>query len=135
MNVREAADYAGVSQSTIRRKKPELIRAGARIEARTWQIPEAALHIVFGQPEQSPEQSVDSQRLLDELSFLRDLVKQQQATISRQAEALQEQQQLAAQLEAMRQQINLKRLEQSAPQPASTPTPNQSQRTKWAFWR
>lgn len=103
LTLRAAADLAGVSVSTIRRRKSALIEAGATVEPSGWAIPIAALKAVFVLP---PERAHDTpletpsdtpvetplgeelvKQLRSENAFLRQQVEQQARTIERQAEA------------------------------------------------
>lgn len=99
LTLREAAARAGVSISTVRRRKSALLEAGATVAPSGWSIPLAAFESVFLTP---PERAHDSPsdtpadspldsplvaQLRSENEFLRQQVEQQSRTIERQAEA------------------------------------------------
>lgn len=101
--LREAAERAGVSVSTIRRRRDQLKEAGAEQTDSGWRIPESALWAVFGgesdalsdspadgshdAPTDTPSDTPLIAQMQAEIDFLRDLVAQQARTIERQAEA------------------------------------------------
>lgn len=94
-----AAEVAGVSVSTVRRRKEALISAGAVVTDRGWTIPHRALVQVFNLaaetlPDSSQDTHIDTPndsqlvaQLQSEVKFLRAQVEQQSRTIERQAEA------------------------------------------------
>lgn len=103
LTLKAAAARAGVSVSTVRRRKDALLAAGASVEPSGWMIPVAALEAVFLTP---PERAHDTpsdtplvlpvatpserelvEQLRSENEFLRQQVEQQARTIERQAEA------------------------------------------------
>lgn len=107
LSLKAAAERAGVSVSTMRRRRDALISAGAEVSPSGWSIPPAAVDAVFdtqvqgvsggshGTPSDTPlrppvdtpsEQSLIEQ-LRSENEFLRQQVEQQARTIERQAEA------------------------------------------------
>lgn len=132
-SVSEAAEFAGVSDSTIRRHLDELKPYGAKIVKRKWVIPEKALIKVFGPIEDTKTNQVPKHDYatpkhdyLSEIEFLRELVKQQQETIAQQAKALEMHSEQQTQLEAMRQRNRFAEIEaEAAPQsvPVHTPMP------------
>ncbi len=90
--LRAAATAAGVSVSTLRRRKDALVAAGATVEPTGWSVPESALRAVF--PETPPVTAHDSpadtplvQELRDQIAWLRQQIEDQNRTIARQAEA------------------------------------------------
>lgn len=130
-SVSEAAEFAGVSDSTIRRHLDDLKPYGAKTVKRKWVIPEKALIKVFGPIEdtktnQAPKHdyAMSKHDYLSEIEFLRALVKQQQETIAQQAKALELHSERESQLEAMRQRNRFAEIEaEAAPQPAPVHTP------------
>lgn len=98
-SLKQAAEVAGVSVSTMRRRKEALISAGATVSDRGWKIPATALAQVFEvsgntAPDTPSDTPIDSQadsplvaQLQSEIAFLRTQVEQQARTIERQAEA------------------------------------------------
>lgn len=99
LTLKAAAARAGVSVSTVRRRKDALIAAGAKVDPSGWMIPVGALEAVFltpherahGTPSATPVDSpVDSplvEQLRAENARLWEQVEQQARTIERQAEA------------------------------------------------
>lgn len=99
LTLREAAARAGVSISTVRRRKSALLEAGATVAPTGWSIPIAAFESVFLPPPErahdspsdtpngSPLDSALVAQLRSENEFLRQQVEQQSRTIERQAEA------------------------------------------------
>lgn len=99
LTLREAAARAGVSISTVRRRKSALLEAGATVAPTGWSIPLAAFESVFltpperahdsppNTPNDSPLDSALVAQLRSENEFLRQQVEQQSRTIERQAEA------------------------------------------------
>lgn len=95
LTLREAAEHAGVSVSTIRRRKQALLDAGATITPTGWAIPITALNTVFVTPHErahdtpaaTPVDTPIVTQLRSENEFLRQQVEQQARTIERQAEA------------------------------------------------
>lgn len=95
LTLKSAAARAGVSVSTIRRRKDALLAAGATVESSGWVIPVAALEAVFLiPPEPAHDTPVDTpvdtplvEQLRAENARLWAQVEQQARTIERQAEA------------------------------------------------
>ena len=99
LSLKAAAERAGVSVSTVRRRRNALIAAGAEVSPTGWSIPAAALEAVFALPPDTPvEPPTDTppvthsereliEQLRGENEFLRQQVEQQARTIERQAEA------------------------------------------------
>lgn len=99
LTLKAAAARAGVSVSTIRRRKDALIEAGATVTPSGWVIPIAALETVFLTPSkrahgtpsdatpESPSESPLVEQLRAENARLWEQVEQQARTIERQAEA------------------------------------------------
>lgn len=100
--MKSAAARAGVSVSTIRRRKSELEAAGATVDPSGWVIPLRALKVVFGVSNETPNATDPDAELVAQLrsenEFLRrqverqaklieQQVEQQARTIERQAEA------------------------------------------------
>ena len=89
--LKSAAARAGVSVSTMRRRKSELEAAGATVDPSGWMIPLRALQVVFGVSDETPSASAPDVELVAQLrsenEFLRRQVEQQARTIERQAEA------------------------------------------------
>lgn len=140
--VSEAAEFAGVSDSTIRRHLDELKPYGAKTVKRKWVIPEKALIKVFGPIEDTKTNQVPKHDYatpkhdyLGEIEFLRALVKQQQETIAQQAKALEMHSEQQTQLEAMRQRNRFAEIEaEAAPQPAPLHTPMPEPEPKKRPW-
>lgn len=141
-SVSEAAEFAGVSDSTIRRHLDELKPYGAKTVKRKWVIPEKALIKVFGlfedtKTNQMPKHDYATPKhdYLSEIEFLRALVKQQQETIAQQAKALELHSERESQLEAMRQRNRFAEIEAEAasqPTPVHTSTPEPTpQKRSW----
>jgi len=98
-SLKQAAEVAAVSVSTVRRRKEALIQAGSTVSDRGWTIPATALESVFGvaadtppetlqdTPADTPSDSPLVAQLQSEVEFLRAQVEQQARTIERQAEA------------------------------------------------
>lgn len=132
-SVSEAAEFARVSDSTIRRHLDDLKPYGAKTVKRKWVIPEKALIKVFGPIEDTKTNQVPKHDYampkhdyLSEIEFLRALVKQQQETIAQQAKALEMHSEQQTHLEAMRQRNRFAEIEaEAAPQsvPVHTPMP------------
>lgn len=95
LTLREAAEHAGVSVSTLRRRKQALLDAGAIITPTGWAIPITTLNSVFATPPERAHEApaatpIDTPlmtQLRSENEFLRQQVEQQARTIERQAEA------------------------------------------------
>lgn len=95
LTLKAAAARAGVSVSTIRRRKDALLAAGATVEPSGWVIPVAALEAVFltpperahDTPSDTPSDSPLVEQLRAENARLWEQVEQQARTIERQAEA------------------------------------------------
>lgn len=95
LTLKAAAERAGVSTSTVRRRKDALLAAGAEVTPAGWSIPAAALEAVFvlppatlsDTPAATPSESDLVEQLRSENAFLRQQVEQQARTIERQAEA------------------------------------------------
>lgn len=91
LTLKSAAARAGVSVSTIRRRKDALLAAGATVESSGWVIPVAALEAVFLiPPERAHDTPADTplvEQLRAENARLWAQVEQQSRTIERQAEA------------------------------------------------
>lgn len=95
LTLKAAAARAGVSVSTIRRRKDALLAAGATVEPSGWVIPVAALEAVFltpperahDTPADTPADSPLIEQLRAENARLWKQVEQQTRTIERQAEA------------------------------------------------
>lgn len=99
LTLKAAAARAGVSVSTVRRRKDALIAAGATVDPSGWVIPVAALEAVFLTPSErahdtpsdtpvdTPSDSPLIEQLRAENARLWDQVEQQARTIERQAEA------------------------------------------------
>lgn len=89
--LKSAAARAGVSVSTMRRRKSELEAAGATVDPSGWVIPLRALKVVFGVSDETPNAPDSDTELVAQLrsenEFLRRQVEQQARTIERQAEA------------------------------------------------
>lgn len=89
--LKSAAARAGVSVSTMRRRKSELEAAGATVDPSGWVIPLRALKVVFGVSDATPNAPDPDAELVAQLrsenEFLRRQVEQQARTIERQAEA------------------------------------------------
>lgn len=141
-SVSEAAEFAGVSDSTIRRHLDELKPYGAKTVKRKWVIPEKALIKVFGPIEDTKtnqlprhDYATPKHDYLSEIEFLRALVKQQQETIAQQAKALEMHSEQQTQLEAMRQRNRFAEIEaEAAPQPAPLHTPMPEPEPKKRPW-
>lgn len=106
LTLKAAAALAGVSVSTVRRRKEALIDAGASVDPAGWTIPLNALKAVFGvsgecahdtpvdtpidTPADSPlveQLRAENARLVQQSERQADLIEQQARTIERQAEA------------------------------------------------
>lgn len=111
LSMKAAAERAGVSVSTMRRRRDALISAGAEVSPSGWSIPPAAVDAVFDTqtqgvsggshdtpsdtpsdtPLRPPADTPSEQSLIEQLrsenEFLRQQVEQQARTIERQAEA------------------------------------------------
>ena len=99
LTLKAAAARAGVSVSTVRRRKDALLAAGATVEPSGWVIPIAALEAVFSAPSErahdtpadtpvdTPSDSPLVEQLRAENARLWEQVEQQARTIERQAEA------------------------------------------------
>lgn len=99
LTLKAAAAHAGVSVSTIRRRKDALLAAGATVKQSGWVIPIAALEAVFPTPTErahdtptatpvdTPSESPLIEQLRAENARLWEQVEQQARTIERQAEA------------------------------------------------
>ncbi len=107
LSMKAAAERAGVSVSTMRRRRDALISAGAEVSPSGWSIPPAAVDAVFDTqtqgvsggshdtpsdtPLRPPVDTPSEQSLIEQLrsenEFLRQQVEQQARTIERQAEA------------------------------------------------
>lgn len=142
-SVSEAAEFAGVSDSTIRRHLDELKPYGAKTVKRKWVIPEKALIKVFGPIEDTKtnhapkhDYAMPKHDYLSEIEFLRALVKQQQETIAQQAKALEMHSEQQTQLEAMRQRNRFAEIEAEAalqPVPVHSPTPEPAPKKRGWF--
>jgi len=129
LTLKAAAARAGVSVSTIRRRKEALIAAGASVDPTGWAIPLSALEATFGisserthdTPIDTPAESDLVAQLRAENARLWDQVEQQARTIERQAEAHAV---ISAQLTKLSQ---LEAGTQQAPAPAAQPEP----RRRW----
>ena len=123
--LKSAAARAGVSVSTMRRRKDALIAAGATVEPSGWTIPLRALETVFGVADETPTAPTNDTDLVAQLraenDFLRRQVEQQARTIERQAEAHAV---ISAQLTKLGQ---LEAGTQPAPAPEAQPAP----RRRW----
>lgn len=90
-SLRSAAVRAGVSVSTLRRRKSELEAAGATVDPSGWVVPLRALKVVFGVSDETSNAPGHDAELVAQLrsenEFLRRQVEQQARTIERQAEA------------------------------------------------
>ena len=130
LTLKAAAARAGVSVSTVRRRKEALIAAGATVKPSGWVIPITALEAVFltpserahGTPADTPADTPLIEQLRAENDFLRHQVEQQARTIERQAEAHAV---ISAQL------TKLSQLEASTTQQSPTPTPKPAPRQRW----
>jgi len=130
LNLKSAAVHAGVSVSTIRRRKDALIAAGATVEPSGWVIPLHALEVVFGvsgdtpvdTPVDTPTDAALVEQLRAENARLWQQVEQQSRTIERQAEAHAV---ISAQL------TKLGQLEAGEMQPVPTPTEKPAIRRRW----
>lgn len=132
-SLKQAAEVAGVSVSTMRRRKDALILAGATVSDRGWKITPEALAKVFGvsgdtpsetqqdTPVDTPNDSPLIAQLQSEIEFLRGQVEQQSRTIERQAEAHAV---IAGQLAKLE-------LEPAPADPVSTPQPESEKPRKW----
>lgn len=99
LTLKAAAARAGVSVSTVRRRKEALIAAGATVNPSGWVIPVGALEAVFlapserahGTPADTPVDTPGDSPLIEQLraenARLWEQVEQQARTIERQAEA------------------------------------------------
>jgi len=99
LTLKAAAARAGVSVSTIRRRKDALIAAGASVDPTGWVIPISALEATFGvsnerthdTPSDAPADTSSESDLVEQLraenARLWNQVEQQARTIERQAEA------------------------------------------------
>jgi len=132
LNLKSAAAHAGVSVSTIRRRKEALIAAGATVDPSGWVVPVHALEVVFGlssethteTPVETPIETALVEQLRAENARLWKQVEQQARTIERQAEAHAV---ISAQL------TNLGQLETGEMQHVSTPAERPAVRRRW--WR
>lgn len=130
LTLKAAAARAGVSVSTVRRRKDALLAAGATVEPSGWVIPVAALEAVFlAHPERAHDTLADTpvdtpliEQLRAENARLWKQVEQQARTIERQAEAHAV---ISAQL------TKLSQLEASTTQQSPTPTPKAAPRQRW----
>lgn len=99
LTLREAAAHAGVSVSTIRRRRDALLAAGAMVDAAGWSIPKSAIEAIWGVPSErahdtpsdtpvdTPADTPLVEQLRAENARLWEQVEQQARTIERQAEA------------------------------------------------
>lgn len=91
LTLKAAAAHAGVSVSTVRRRKDALLSAGAEVTKTGWSIPLSALNAVFmmtkATPSGTPVESDLIKQLRAENERLWNQVEQQAQTIKRQAEA------------------------------------------------
>lgn len=136
LTLKAAAAHAGVSVSTVRRRKDALLAAGAIVEPSGWVIPVAALEAVFlAPPERAHDTPSDTpvdapsdtplvEQLRAENARLWEQVEQQARTIERQAEAHAV---ISAQL------TKLGQLEAGTAQPA--PAPNEQPATRRRWWQ
>ena len=130
LTLKAAAAHAGVSVSTVRRRKDALLAAGATVEPSGWVIPVAALKAVFLTPSErahdtpadTPADTPLIEQLRAENARLWKQVEQQARTIERQAEAHAV---ISAQL------TKLGQLEASTTQQSPTPTPKPAPRQRW----
>jgi len=128
LTLKAAAARAGVSVSTVRRRKDELLAAGATVEPSGWVIPVAALEAVFLTPPERTHDTPSDTPLIEQLrtenARLWEQVEQQARTIERQAEAHAV---ISAQL------TKLGQLEAGTAQPA--PAPNEQPATRRRWWQ
>ena len=142
LTLKAAAARAGVSVSTVRRRKDALLAAGATVDPSGWVIPVAALEAVFlAPPERAHDTPADTpvdtpadtpvdtssdtplvEQLRAENARLWEQVEQQARTIERQAEAHAV---ISAQL------TKLGQLEAGTAQPASAPDEQPAPRRRW----
>jgi len=93
--LKSAAAYAGVSVSTMRRRKSDLAAAGATVDPSGWVIPLRSIETVFGVAKETPlAPSYDTQlveQLRSERDFLRRQIEKQATLIEQQARAIERQ--------------------------------------------
>lgn len=142
LTLKAAAEHAGVSVSTIRRRKDALVAAGATVEPSGWAIPLRALELVFGLSNETPSAPSSDSELLAQLrsenEFLRRQVERQAKQIEQQVEqqARTVERQAEAHAVISAQLARLGQLEQpsaSEPESASASSPGRSRRRWWPF--
>lgn len=131
--LKSAAARAGVSVSTMRRRKSELEAAGATVDPSGWVIPLHALKVVFGVSDETPNESTPDAELVTQLrsenEFLRSQVERQSDLIEQQARAIERQSEAHAVISA--QLTKLGQLEAGTATPAPTRDEQPAPRRRW----